>query len=76
MHIYDKSQPDFNWSNPDVVADFEKTLRFWGDLGVAGFRVDVAAACAKDLSTEQLARKWSTLAQWRKVLNEYDPPLM
>jgi alpha-glucosidase len=48
LHLFDSSQPDLNWDNPDVRADFEKTLRFWLDLGVDGFRIDVAHGLAKD----------------------------
>ena len=40
-------QPDLNWDNPEVVADLEKTLRFWLDRGVDGFRIDVAHGMAK-----------------------------
>ena len=28
LHLFDSSQPDLNWDNPDVMEDFEKTLRF------------------------------------------------
>lgn len=48
LHLFDSSQPDLNWDNPEVMEDFEKTLRFWLDLGVDGFRIDVAHGCAKD----------------------------
>jgi alpha-glucosidase len=50
MHIFAREQPDLNWYNPDVRADFLKTLRFWGDRGVAGFRVDVAGMLCKDIA--------------------------
>ncbi|MGG5170903.1 glycoside hydrolase family 13 protein [Pseudarthrobacter sp. J1738] len=50
MHIFAKEQPDFNWDNPEVREDFLKTLRFWSDRGVDGFRIDVAHALVKDLS--------------------------
>ncbi|UVJ38625.1 glycoside hydrolase family 13 protein [Arthrobacter sp. CJ23] len=50
MHIFAKEQPDFNWANPEVREDFLKTLRFWSDRGVDGFRIDVAHALTKDLS--------------------------
>ncbi|HET9349426.1 MAG TPA: glycoside hydrolase family 13 protein [Arthrobacter sp.] len=50
MHIFAKEQPDLNWSNREIRDDFLKTLRFWSDRGVDGFRVDVAHALAKDLS--------------------------
>ncbi len=48
LHLFDTSQPDLNWDNPEVAADFEQTLRFWFDLGVDGFRIDVAHGLAKD----------------------------
>ncbi|WP_346777314.1 glycoside hydrolase family 13 protein [Streptomyces sp. HNM0575] len=49
MHIFAAEQPDLNWENPEVAAEFERTLRFWLDLGVDGFRVDVAHGLRKDL---------------------------
>jgi alpha-glucosidase len=58
FHMFDKSQPDFNWENPDVRQDFLETLRFWGTKGVAGFRIDVAAACTKDLGKDMLLLPW------------------
>ena len=42
LHIFDSSQPDFDWENPKVIEEFESVLRFWLDRGVAGFRIDVA----------------------------------
>ena len=48
LHLFDTSQPDLNWENPEVAADFEKTLRFWLDRGVDGFRVDVAHGLVKE----------------------------
>ena len=50
LHLFDSSQPDLNWSNPEVRADALETLRFWMDLGADGFRVDVALAMAKDMT--------------------------
>lgn len=42
LHLFDSSQPDLNWENKDVSDDFEKTIRFWLDRGLDGFRIDVA----------------------------------
>jgi len=42
LHLFDSSQPDLNWENSEIEADFEKTLRFWLDRGLDGFRIDVA----------------------------------
>jgi alpha-glucosidase len=47
LHLFDTEQPDLNWDNPEVFDDFEKTLRFWLDRGVDGFRLDVAHGMAK-----------------------------
>jgi alpha-glucosidase len=49
LHTFAKEQPDFNWQNREVRDDFLKTLRFWSDRGVDGFRVDVANLLVKDL---------------------------
>ena len=42
------SQPDLNWWNDDVRAEFDRILRFWFDRGVAGFRIDVCNLIVKD----------------------------
>ncbi|OEV03673.1 glycoside hydrolase family 13 protein [Streptomyces oceani] len=47
LHLFAPEQPDLNWDNPDVRAEFETTLRFWFDRGVDGFRIDVAHGLAK-----------------------------
>ncbi|WP_229745218.1 glycoside hydrolase family 13 protein [Sediminivirga luteola] len=47
LHLFDSSQPDLNWNNPEVHAEFEAILRFWLDRGVDGFRVDVAHGMVK-----------------------------
>ncbi|MCP3425908.1 glycoside hydrolase family 13 protein [Rothia sp. AR01] len=48
-HFFAREQPDLNWHNPEVREDFLRTLRFWSDRGVDGFRVDVAHGLSKDL---------------------------
>jgi len=50
LHLFDTSQPDLNWRNPEVPAMFEDVLRFWLDRGVDGFRVDVAHSLFKEES--------------------------
>lgn len=49
MHLFTKEQPDFDWSNREVHEEFLKTLKFWSDRGVDGFRIDVAHALVKQL---------------------------
>ena len=48
LHLFDSTQADVNWDNPDVAHDFESTLKFWLSEGVDGFRIDVAHGLAKD----------------------------
>ena len=50
LHNFAVEQPDLNWSHPEVRSDFVKTLRFWSDRGVDGFRIDVAHMLTKDLT--------------------------
>jgi len=47
LHLFAPEQPDLDWSQPDVRTDFETTLRFWFDLGLDGFRIDVAHSLIK-----------------------------
>ncbi|MBT2500582.1 glycoside hydrolase family 13 protein [Agromyces sp. ISL-38] len=47
LHLFDSSQPDFDWTNDEVREEFRGILRFWLDRGVDGFRVDVAHGMIK-----------------------------
>ena len=48
LHLFDSSQPDLNWKNPEVQNEFDEILRFWFDRGVDGFRLDAIPAIGKD----------------------------
>ncbi|MFI7021901.1 glycoside hydrolase family 13 protein [Micromonospora sp. NPDC049900] len=56
LHLFDTAQPDLNWDDPEVRAEFLDVLRFWLDRGVDGFRVDVAHGLVKQ----------ADLADWRE----------
>nr|WP_284291040.1 alpha-amylase family glycosyl hydrolase [Angustibacter aerolatus] len=47
LHLFDVKQPDLDWTNPEVSAEFDGVLRFWLDRGVDGFRIDVAHGLVK-----------------------------
>ncbi len=49
LHLFSPAQPDLNWTNLEVWADLDKTLRFWLDRGVDGFRIDAAHGMCKKL---------------------------
>lgn len=41
LHSFAKEQADLNWRNPDVKETMLNVLKFWLELGVDGFRMDV-----------------------------------
>jgi alpha-glucosidase len=55
LHLFAAEQPDLNWTNPEVWADIEKTMRFWLDRGVDGFRIAVAHGMSKPEGLPDLA---------------------
>lgn len=57
LHLFAAGQPDLDWLNPEVRAEFESILRFWFDRGVDGFRIDVAHGLAKDPEMPDLASR-------------------
>jgi alpha-glucosidase len=59
LHLFAKEQPDFNWDNPEVREDFLKTIKFWSDRGVDGYRIDVAHALTKNLKDGHLPERSS-----------------
>ena len=61
LHMFAAEQPDLNWHDQSVRADFRDTLRFWADRGVDGFRVDVAHGLVKDLNEPY--RPWSEISE-------------
>ena len=48
LHLFDTTQPDLNWENEEVRAEFRDILRFWFDRGIDGFRIDVAHGLVKE----------------------------
>ena len=48
LHLFDSTQPDLNWSHPEVQDEFDDILHFWLKRGVDGFRVDVAHGLIKE----------------------------
>ncbi len=47
-HAFLREQPDLNWRSPQVRRAMDDVLRFWLELGVDGFRVDVLWLLIKD----------------------------
>lgn len=47
LHMHDSSQPDVDWTNPDVRDEMAGVVRFWKERGVTGFRFDVINLISK-----------------------------
>ncbi len=47
LHLFDRTQADLNWENPEVREEIKKVLQFWIKKGVRGFRFDVINLIAK-----------------------------
>ena len=47
LHLFDVTQADLNWENPEVRAELAGILRFWKDKGIKGFRFDVVNLISK-----------------------------
>ena len=48
LHSFSVKQPDLNWENVDVRNDVYEMMRYWGDKGIDGFRMDVITMISKD----------------------------
>ncbi len=48
FHQFAPQQPDLNWDNPAMRQDLYRSIRFWVEKGVEGFRLDVIDQIAKD----------------------------
>ena len=87
LHLFSPHQPDLNWNNEEVRAEFESLLRFWLDRGVDGIRVDAAQCMAKAQGLPDLTEAnrdtrddprydrdevHDIFRAWRKIVDEYD----
>lgn len=47
LHLFDRTQADLNWENPEVREEIYKVVKFWLAKGVNGFRFDVVNLISK-----------------------------
>ncbi len=47
LHLFDVTQADLDWDNPDVRDEMASILRFWRKKGVDSFRFDVVNLISK-----------------------------
>jgi alpha-glucosidase len=80
LHQFAPQQPDLDWWNPGVHAEFERILRFWFDRGVVGWRIDVAHGLVHDRELrdgiEHMRERpevHDIYRSWQAIAREYDP---
>lgn len=81
LHLYDVTQADLNWHNPNVRHELYQILNFWLEKGVKGFRFDVLNVIGKDpilvdsekpgsSQEKSLYTDRSIVHQWIREMNE------
>ena len=86
LHMFDECQPDLNWENQEVHERFERILEHWYEIGVDGFRIDVAHGLYKAPgfpNMETFDGNWSACwdqpkvhevyRSWRRISDRYEP---
>lgn len=48
LHLFDKTQADLNWENPQMRQEIYDMMSWWLAKGVDGFRLDVVNLLSKD----------------------------
>ncbi|WP_246281706.1 alpha-amylase family glycosyl hydrolase [Fodinicola acaciae] len=85
LNLFDSSQADFNWRNPEVAEMFDDVVRFWFDRGIDGFRIDVPDSMIKqkDFRDHDGSRRVNPYThgqpelhdiyrRWRRIAESYD----
>jgi maltose alpha-D-glucosyltransferase/alpha-amylase len=71
-HRFFSHQPDLNFANPNVLKAVVRTMRFWLDMGVDGFRLDaIPYLCEREgTSNENLPETHRVIKRIRAMLDE------
>jgi maltose alpha-D-glucosyltransferase/alpha-amylase len=72
-HRFFSSQPDLNLNNPKVVRKINKVIKYWGDIGVDGFRLDaIPYLCVEEgTNNENLPQTHQVIKKWRSYLDKH-----
>ena len=71
-HRFFSHQPDLNFDNPRVLKAIFKTMQFWFDIGVDGFRLDaIPYLCEREgTNNENLPETHAVIKQIRRLIDE------
>ena len=47
LHLFSKKQPDLNWENETLRKEVYDMMKYWFDMGIDGFRMDVVSMYSK-----------------------------
>lgn len=72
-HSFFKEQPDLNWRNVSVQEELFKVVRFWLDMGIDGFRLDVINFIVKDKKFRNSPPLWLQLFGWENFKSRNRP---
>src|SRR5688572_7030462 len=74
-HRFFSHQPDLNFDNPNVLKAVFRTMRFWLDMGVDGFRLDAIPYLIEreGTSNENVPETHVVLKEIRKLIDESYP---
>ncbi len=72
-HRFFSHQPDLNFDNPQTLKAVVRTMRFWLDMGVDGFRLDaIPYLCEREgTNNENLRETHAVIKQIRAQLDEH-----
>jgi maltose alpha-D-glucosyltransferase / alpha-amylase len=72
-HRFFSHQPDLNFDNPSVLKAIFKTMRFWLDMGVDGFRLDAIPYLVEREGTnnENLPETHAVIREIRSLLDAH-----
>ncbi len=73
LHQFAKEQPELNYRNPEVFKAMKNVMKFWLDLGIDGFRVDVIWLMMKDpeFRDEPVNPNWDGKFPQAKLIHKY-----
>jgi alpha-glucosidase len=72
LHSFLKEQADLNWRNPAVRQAMMEVIRYWLEMGVDGFRFDVANCFLKDEKLRDNPRRAFALRPYDRQRHLYD----
>ncbi|MEJ0055748.1 MAG: alpha-amylase family glycosyl hydrolase [Bacteroidota bacterium] len=68
LHLFSKKQVDLNWENPKLRDEIYKSMTFWLDKGVNGYRMDVITLISKSQKFEDI-KMGTSVGEMMKVMD-------